>query len=146
MIAAGDLDGDSYFVCWDDAILNSIKENAVRSANPKVKSKLAQDCRTLPEGDWLSMAQDVMVDIEWFVSVNQLKGKLWGAAKQQAHSSSHFMNDHLAIQLARAYKLSLDLSKQGGQLDVPEEVRKKLPKSLHAALSPTSEVHGVSST
>jgi len=42
-IANGDLDGDSYFVCWDEAILSSIPRNECHSVYQQEKSANAQD-------------------------------------------------------------------------------------------------------
>lgn len=129
LIAGGDLDGDTYLVCWDKGIVASIESNAFpfSSVNAECTCGLVQSSRT-PErrGNWLSDSQDVMLDIEWLANVKAINGRLWGAAKRAADNSIEYMNDPAAVQLAKAYKLSLDLAKRGGQLSVPEDVRNVL--------------------
>ena len=134
LIAGGDLDGDMYLVCWDDAILKNMK---MTPTSPNSECKLVQSSSSPEKADnWLSAAQNVMLDVEWHVNVKSLSGKLWGASKRAAdNNDSQFLKDKGAVQLAQAFKLSLDLGKTGGLLCVPESVRSVIPKSLHSTLS-----------
>lgn len=136
VLLGGDLDGDAYLVCWDDEILDNVKP--VAAIPVRVECELVKGSRDSKRqsGDWLADAQEAMLDIDKTFNINSLNGRLWGAATRAADSSSQFMSDTKAIQLARAYKLSLDLDKHGGYLSVPDHIRNIIPKTLHSAFSP----------
>lgn len=139
LIAGGDLDGDTYFVCWDNTILQNV-ESAPMLPDSESECRIVQNTKAKHNKEgWLSASQDVMLNIDWHFNVKQLNGKLWALSKKAADNSSLFMKDDVAVQMAQAYKLSLDLSKQGGSLFVPECVRNAIPKSLHGALAPPDE-------
>jgi hypothetical protein len=136
LIAGGDLDGDTYLVCWDYTILSSMKMTPTPIPESK-KCKLVENPSSpTVAGNWLSAAQNVMLDVEWSFNVKLLRGKLYGEAKRAADKNeSQFLKDKDAVQFAQAYNLSLDLGKHGGLLCVPEKVRSKIPKTLHSMLS-----------
>jgi hypothetical protein len=135
-IAGGDLDGDLYLVCWNEEIISHIRpvEKVEFSDDCKHVGKTADEDRTTKSNDWLSEAQDVMLDADRYRQINLLTGKLYSASCKVADESEDFMHDKVAIQLARAYKLSLDLQKHGGRLRVPASVRERIDKSLHGLL------------
>jgi len=136
-IAGGDLDGDTYLVCWDNERLRHIKP--VRASETKEKSKIVCSGPARKKGDWWSAAQDVMCDINYVYHTSCLMGMLYAASKKRASESPQLMKDVKVILLASAFKVSFDLVKYGGELKVPDKIREYIPKHLHVVLAPPEE-------
>jgi hypothetical protein len=135
-IAGGDLDGDLYLVCWNEEIVSHIRpvEKVEFPDDCEHVGKIVDEDEITNSKNWLAEAQDFMLDADRYRQINILTGKLYSASGKVADESEDFMHDKLAIQLARAYKLSLDLQKHGGRLRVPASVRDCIDKSLKGLL------------
>ena len=156
-IANGDLDGDLYFVCWNEVVLNHLR--AVRtggiptpppllSNNPPSQSSMSSGALIHNE-NWFRDGQMRMSDAQ-LSNISDLISKLYGLWKKKDDCPRE--NDRMKIQdrpsttcsrspisdfvyFGRAYKDSLDLVKHGGKVYLPSHLWKPIPESLHSFLS-----------
>lgn len=152
MIADGDLDGDDYFVLWDEGILNHLMnaKDQLTSKSRKLLNKLElptgaghsidkrTKCSPKPDPRWLSKAQSLMLDFQTQNMSNQCVGKLFGCCSKasQRDDGSVDLFDKDAIAYARAYKDALDAQKHGGKIKLPLRLHHELPRSVQAVLMP----------
>ncbi|KAL7543918.1 hypothetical protein ACHAXR_013297 [Thalassiosira sp. AJA248-18] len=146
IIADGDLDGDDYFVCWDQQMLSQLlyPKDALTTKSRKIllelklpkKAAHGVDKTTsfIEKGraDWLSLAQDRILDFQTQNAEARLTGKLYTLCiKASKRSGGKFdIFDEDAMAYARAYKDSLDIHKHGGSI--------VLPQRLHASIKEAS--------
>ncbi|KAL7541843.1 hypothetical protein ACHAXR_011280 [Thalassiosira sp. AJA248-18] len=159
IIADGDLDGDDYFVLWDEKILGSFSVESKRllqklelpsgvqhSVNKKTKYSKVSDPR------WLSKAQSLMLDFPTQHATSQIVGKLWSlcinASKRDDGGIDIFDEDAIAyascvsnsapltihIYELSAYKNALDVQKHGGKITLPSHLHENLSESHQALL------------
>ena len=87
VIASGDLDGDLYFVCWNQAILSEIRAEPI-----DLEKDHEQEIDDLPEEsydpEWLIKAQEMMIDASAIRDLSRLIGKA-SAYSFNIHITSH---------------------------------------------------------
>ena len=133
MIADGDLDGDLYFICWQQKVLESVH---VLPLNPTVQQAASQ--RIFPnEENWFSQAQDRMIDARSGQLLGQIIGKLWSKATAIAKNSDDFTHNEDFKAFAAAYKEALKIGKHGGKIYLPKRLHSCLPEKFHYVLSDT---------
>ncbi|KAL9185901.1 hypothetical protein ACHAXT_003678 [Thalassiosira profunda] len=149
MIADGDLDGDDYFVLWEPQMLSHLltandeltrksrrlllelkmPEKAVQSVNKDTPFSGGDD-------DWLSKAQDQMLDFPAQNAATNIVGQLYKlcvkASKRPGGNYDIFDED--AVAYAQAYKDSMDIQKHGGRIYLPEHLHHNVKESLRALL------------
>lgn len=119
--AEGDLDGDLYFVCWDENIICSLKQRSLSHVlytptQPKQQSKSSRN------PNWLRDAQAHMTDPsakEEYAFI----GKLYKEMEKLHVSSPQGMDDPDAIAYANAYVNALNRGKHGVEIDLPRHLR-----------------------
>lgn len=138
-IANGDLDGDLYFVCWNDDIVGNV--HPTQMVLKKATAKMTKDVHDAElHHEWLLAAQRQMTDIVAFAALCQLIGKLYTQAIKVAKDSPDGIDDPDCRALGRAYKKALDLGKHGGKLFLPAHLWIKVkPVDLHRYLTSEEE-------
>jgi hypothetical protein len=137
IVGEGDLDGDDYFVCWDDDILKALAQPRVRSrmkADEKVQLEQIEEYDNGSEGPryrkgspkWLEAAQDVMLDFSVVSRAGEITGKLFNLSVQMAKESKDGIYDRDARVFARAFKDSIDTLKHGGVVKLPVRLQHKI--------------------
>jgi RNA dependent RNA polymerase len=141
IVGEGDLDGDDYFVCWDDDILKELSQPHI-SRQMKAEEKQQRDtiCHdneaegpTCRKGspNWLEAAQDVMLDFTVVSKASEITGKLYNLSVNTAKEAMDGIYNSDARAFARAYKDSLDTLKHGGVVELPRRLQDKItPPSL----------------
>jgi hypothetical protein len=139
-IAAGDLDGDLYFVCWNKTILRHIVpsqsiEDAVTSTD--CLPKLADDTKkALPYNEnWLDDARELMMQTQEKEHVGQLTGQLYKAAERLVIKAASNIHSDDFKALANAYKQSLDLAKHGVSIPLPHHLHEIVNQKVRYLLS-----------
>ncbi|KAL3773341.1 hypothetical protein ACHAW5_010018 [Stephanodiscus triporus] len=154
VIADGDLDGDDYFVMWDEKIIHhlihsddKLTSKARRELNklvlPAGAKSVEKESKFAKSSDskWLSKAQDQMLDFPRQRAATQLVGKLYGFCKDSSkrpHGSIDLFDEN-AIAYAKAYKDAMDVQKHGGTVNLPRHLHDKLPRSLQHLLTSKEE-------
>lgn len=150
VIADGDLDGDDYFVLYDEKIMHHLLSSEDKltlrsrrllhkleltggagcSVNKKSKFAKAQDIK------WLSKAQDIMLDFDTQREASQIVGKLWSLCRKASKRDNGIdIYDEDAIAYARAYKDALDVQKHGGKIMLPGHLHQNLSHSQRGILT-----------
>jgi RNA-dependent RNA polymerase len=130
-IAAGDLDGDLYFICWAAEILQHIETEPIDIDLP-VEEDIKPEYPHDPE--WFSQTQELMIDAPAIRALQALIGKFYTTAKKVADKSEMGMHDEDSIMYARAYKKALEIGKHGGQVYLPAHLHGKIPERFHKFL------------
>lgn len=127
IIADGDLDGDDYFVCWDDNIVGHLlhAKDKLTSKSRKLLFELKLPEKTEHSVDktnsfsqggdnWLSLAQDKMLDFATQNSESHITGKLYTLCTKASKKSGGKIDiyDEDACAYAQAFKDALDIQKQ----------------------------------
>jgi hypothetical protein len=145
LVADGDLDGDLYFVCWDETILSQIQPVPISGEQLIAKPSAAEDEATLRECNpgWCDEAQAYISRVPTLhANTGELVGRLYKASENMS------VRDLDAVSFARAYKHALDSKKHGGNIFLPRHLwdrvdnkTKKpcIPEHLHQYLTPTSQ-------
>ena len=140
---SGDLDGDFYFICWEDKIIKDIHHSEgltsriqkmmnKRRANKKVIKKVASIKRSAT--DWFTKVQNIMVDLETRYDHQNLVSTTYRLV-EKLRKETH-VNHKNVLTVDAAYKQALDLKKHGGQLDLPKHLyQKNFPESRHKYFS-----------
>jgi hypothetical protein len=144
LVGEGDLDGDDYFVCWDDVILKHMGSKAVKTRMHKEEDKQRRDalqentamkagpCHRRGSSAWLQEAQNLMLNFDTLKQISTLTGKLYGLCTRTSDESNDGIYDKDARAFGRGFKDSLSVLKHGGQIELPSHVCEKIkPKSLH---------------
>jgi ribosomal protein L24 len=131
-IASGDLDGDLYFVCWDEGILSHVSPPSPLPLPPPASEPQAsqQNLRNSPETGWLERAQNIMLDVPRLRDIDAVIGKLYNFAKSYEDPS-----DLEAVAFGNAYKQALETGKHGTKPDLPKALLEKLPQKWHHLLN-----------
>ena len=146
IIANGDLDGDYYFVCWDEVIMKHLlhakDELTTKSRKLLLELKLQNRTHTVDKTtnytssqggeNWLSLAQDKMLDFTLQNAESQIIGKLYtlcvSASKKVGGKVDIYDKD--ACSFAQAYQDALDIKKHGGKIYLPSHLNDSIPSSL----------------
>jgi ribosomal protein L24 len=128
-IANGDLDGDLFFVCWHEEIVERIEALPFFLSKAMPASEL--DEATVRHSDWLSRAQGIACDLGAAADIDRLVGTLYSLSKKFARNSQDGAHDPAAVAFGKAYQASLDLKKHGGQVSLPSHLWVHLPPRFH---------------
>ncbi|CAE7326310.1 RDR2 [Symbiodinium sp. CCMP2592] len=121
-IAEGDLDGDRYYVCWNNCIVSSVSPCQEEPAQAVETGPKSQHSRADPA--WLARAQEHMLKPET-IHEKDLIGRLYKAAEIIADESELGIRDPDARTLFIAYRQAIDQGKHGGEIDIPEHLRQR---------------------
>lgn len=129
-LANGDLDGDHYFMCWDEALLAHVRERELASTSDAavIESEEhpaleAEDKEPIERGDgWLAQVQRKLTDGSLIREKSRV-GRLYNAMKKRVGEAEAGMDDPDALALGAATVQALEREKHGGAI--------RLPKHLH---------------
>jgi hypothetical protein len=145
-IASGDLDGDLYFVCWEEEILRHVSrqllggpQKSESSSEPSPEAGPGATHESGSTAGWLEKAQDKMLDILALKEQNALVGKLFNLAQKES-------DPHDFDCLTHAYNDALLTEKHGTKPKLPTHLLERLPKRWHHLIlqedcSPGSSLH-----
>jgi len=138
LVGEGDLDGDSYFVCWDDKILSHFNKEDVQhtmkrnNCYDESKSSGCLDNKEnrgassiIGSSNWLEAAQNEMLAISRLDAMGRLIGKTYTECCKYADI---YHEDARAF--SRAYKDALDSQKHGGKVYLPSHLHENIPPVL----------------
>ena len=129
-IAAGDLDGDRYIVCWNPDVVSEVRPAEEEPAMPTAKAVKGPQTGPNPKPKrpetsptaWLERAQEHMLKPET-LHEGHLIGRLYNAAEKVADESELGIRDPDARALYQAYAQAIDQGKHGGEVAIPEHLR-----------------------
>jgi hypothetical protein len=127
LINEGDIDGDLFWVCWDQAIVKGVRPR-LPVGSKLVASNSASTLsfeRKFLGRKWLARAQEHMLD-DNVLHEGMLVGKFYNAAVKKLKASPLGMDDPDVQALFTAYSQSIDMGKHGGKITLPEHLRKEL--------------------
>jgi hypothetical protein len=148
LLADGDLDGDLYFVIWDEKIVEEVPftdiaalEQTVilsRKRSKKHSRFFSRTTKVENNNNWFKETQDVMADVGLAIQVTALISILYNESKAEWSSDNCVRDDYIAY--GNAYKKSLDLQKHGDAVDLPGHLWEPFDKLeyLHKFLVKTS--------
>jgi RNA dependent RNA polymerase/KOW motif len=131
-IANGDLDGDLYFVCWNEEVVSLCR--AVRSVGvaPTTRTNVTAGASPVVNPDWLRQGQVCMSDVQSLARLSKLISQLHKHWKLKTSAGEY-------VHYGRAYKKALDIGKHGGFVSLPHHLWESLPSSLHSFLTAYSQ-------
>ena len=130
LIAGGDLDGDLYFVFWDEAILFEIRRIPIGD-DELVKPSGAPVREKQYDPEWFSKAQNFMSQVP---KLHIRIGHLVGLCYNQSFKVED-IEDPDAVDFARACKQALDVKKHGDLIFLPRHLWSAVPDKLHTYLT-----------
>ena len=135
LINDGDLDGDLYYVCWDENIVQNVSQKlkldstieiTERNQNKvKIEESTTTSSNTDTPDNWLEMAQNYQIDPN-VIKGKKMIAKLYKEKDKIFNESTLKDNDPDYILLAKAYKEAIDGQKHGGGTNLPCHLRKRL--------------------
>ena len=154
LIASGDLDGDRYFVCWEEEIISKIQAEPIEdvlidSIQDQVGNtdsiKIPEESKEISQGDenleeesakdWFRLAQDHMITSSVH-DVGELISKLYKLSQDFAEKDKErFIRNPDAEACADAYYEALEHGKHGTKIVLPVHIHEKIPKRLRPLLS-----------
>jgi hypothetical protein len=140
LIANGDLDGDLYFVCWNETILSNLRHaEPVDLKQPAGLAAVEREptgrfSMTAPKPGWLRQTQHHVADLRTIMDHSKLFAKLHSLSIKEADMTNEGMNDPDVVQYGRAYKQALDIGKHGGKVTLPRRLWDQIPETLHKYL------------
>jgi len=130
LIAGGDLDGDLYFVFWDEAILSEIRpipiddDELVKPSGAPVREKQY-------DPEWFSKAQNFISQVpKLHICIDHLVGLCYNESFKMED-----IENPDAVGFARAYKQALDVKKYGDLIFLPRHLWSAVPEKLHKYLT-----------
>merc|ERR1712216_965015 len=123
-VAAGDLDGDLYSICWDDSIVQLVQPVPLAEA-----SKEPSQEREPLGNTWLDQARQYLLG-GGASQVQRMIGKLYCAGERIADKSPDGLQDADARAYFKAYSQAIDAGKHGNSIDLPQHLRKAV--GMHA--------------
>jgi len=127
IISEGDLDGDLYYICWDEAIVEhvtplSAKPDSTEACNhaPTVSER----CGALGDSWFLEARKYILSSSN--MSAKRLIGKLYRAGEAVADESELGLCHPDAKAYFRAYVQAIDTGKHGNCIHLPEHLRAKV--------------------
>ncbi|KAL3765869.1 hypothetical protein ACHAWU_005402 [Discostella pseudostelligera] len=155
IIADGDLDGDDYFVLWDERLIRQLshcKDERTSKARAllhklelpkKVQHSVnkATEFSPITDSEWLSKAQDLMLDFPMQLIASDMVSKLYNLCVEASKRDDDSVDlcDEDAVAYASAYKDAMDVQKHGGQIYLPQHLHINLPKGSRHILTSYSE-------
>ena len=134
-IANGDLDGDRYFICWDDALVCNIATHPIneREASSHTTSSAVQEDEG-PNPKWFGNMQEMTLQmVGEMAHSSQLIGLLW---KLSGNNKVDGMETPDSRSFGDAYKQSLEIKKHGGKVKLPSHLHRQVPERLLGYLEP----------
>jgi hypothetical protein len=128
-IARGDLDGDLYFICWDEVILSQMTDVDEMFDKPLEDDGILKVFPSNPS--WLSDAHEFMIQAGFANEMQRLVGTLYRLSEKIARKSCLKKKDPDAVAIANAYEEALEFKKHGRPIQVPRHLQKDLAKKLH---------------
>ena len=123
-IAQGDLDGDGYFVTWDQTI--------VQDARIGDRALFASKAAGSLSIDWWPASQEYMANIKERKQSQLVIGRLHDCWLRNIKGGLQ----HDAVLFGRAFKAALVSVKHGGKVSLPTHLRSQIPQYLHRYLTP----------
>lgn len=124
-ISEGDLDGDLYYICWDESIVRHIKPVSAPEAAAGEGSHVPTKKREPLGSNWLAEARRYMQG-GGASRTKQMIGKLYCAGEKAADKSPEGLADPDARAFFKAYAQAIDAGKHGNSIDLPERLRKQV--------------------
>jgi RNA dependent RNA polymerase len=120
-IAQSDLDGDLYLICWDDEVLSEMIDT---EKMPDLDREDDGILRILPSSNphWLEDAQKLMSDAPTINEIGRLRGSLYRMSMKIGETSQQKKRDPDAMALADAYRQTLEFTKHGRPIRLPEHL------------------------
>lgn len=135
LVAEGDLDGDLYFVCWNQDIIELAEPIAITDTEAADEDPSSKE-EPQPDNNWLEKAQQHMIDVAKIYVINELIGKLYSLSKAAAIANEELITgDPDAMAFAAAYKHALQHGKHGGAIPLDAHLHDKLPLRLREHLA-----------
>jgi hypothetical protein len=122
LCAGGDLDGDYYFVCWNERLLEVMHPRVVPAPHPtpepqpSVTSFVKQQQRNT---QWLAQVQAHMLDMNVMRESCDI-GKIY--TEWEKEKDAHWIAHPDALALGAAYTRSLERGKHGGAIELPDHL------------------------
>ena len=130
IIAGGDLDGDLYFVFWDEAILSEIRHIPIGD-DELVKPSGAPVREKQYDPEWFSKAQNFISQVpKLHICIDHLVGLCYNESFKVED-----IEDQDAVGFARACKQALDVKKHGDLIFLPRHLWSAVPDKLHKYLT-----------
>lgn len=135
-IAKGDLDGDRYFIIYDEEILKHSKAPLLVDKILSTDEKNENTKEVIDDPDWFTKAQEFMVQPDTCL-VGALVGKLYNASEKAADDDKgkSMMNED-AMAFANAYYDALENGKHGTKIKLPQHLWSELPEKFWKFLEP----------
>lgn len=132
-IANGDLDGDLYFVCWNEEILSHIhpvEDEGFAKEDPEPKIQELTKLRDWNKR-WLDDGQALMGDVRRLVNLSKLVSELYKLWKEAFTDENSAGAKNEAKEFGRGYESALDIGKHGGQIKLPCHLLNNVPEKFH---------------
>jgi len=131
LIAAGDLDGDLYFVCWDEKILSHIVHSIPITDDELIAPLDETNEERQYDPEWFSKTQTFISQVPCLhAGIDHLVGLFYKKSEEISD-----IQDSDAVSFARGYKQALDMKKHGRPIVLPRHLWKEVPEKLHKYLS-----------
>ena len=136
LIADGDLDGDLYFVLFDEELLpylfRTFESKKMRGEQKELEATVRQENINLSEGPpprrtfgnpaWFTHAQEDMLKLDHIAGVGKLTGMLYRKSEKIGKEAKDKIWNPDARAFAKAFKQSLDAYKHGNAIELPRHL------------------------
>lgn len=125
-ISDGDLDGDLYWICWNEDVVKHIAmHEMIPAAASADRHKKTTGSHKALGCNWLRDAREYMLS-DNAMKTKRLIGKLYRAGEEVADKSEQGLHHPDAKAYFRAYAQAIDAGKHGNKIDLPEHLRAKV--------------------
>ena len=132
--ANGDLDGDRYFICWDDTLICNIETNPIEERIARIPDKAVQEQDREHDCDWFNKMQMTTLElVGGMAHSSHLIGLFW---KLSGNNKVDGMETPDSRSFGDAYKQSLETKKHGGKVNLPQHLHCQVPARLLGHLEP----------
>ncbi|KAL3827116.1 hypothetical protein ACHAXA_002351 [Cyclostephanos tholiformis] len=129
LIADGDLDGDLYFVCWDETVVSQIRRIPITD-DERFKPP-EHDGGGKYDPEWFSKAQTFISQIpKLHIGIDRLVCLFYNECIQRDD-----IEDPDAVCFARSFKQALDVKKEGDLIFLPRHLWTVVPEKLQKYLT-----------
>jgi RNA dependent RNA polymerase. len=134
MIANGDLDGDRYFLLWENSVMSHVNVKPL-SDEPILKTAGAKTSTRKEDPDWFIKAQTFMADPS-NTEISAMMGQLFNASAKAADDDRiQFLSNPSATALGKAFNQALDNKKHGNKIALPSYLWHTIGKRFHKHLT-----------